>query len=337
MTRAISPTNFRICLGGFKAASVESEKRKAKSENVLGVGVVGLGPLWQRRYRPALAALRGLFRVAAVCDQVVEQAEREAKRLGCPAAPGPTALLENSGVGALLLMDPQWFGLWPAEAASRYGKPVFCGTPLAPGDGDAVWPRVREAGVPLLLARTPRAAPALGRLSELLAGPLGPARCVLCEGLEVERAGPEPGGEEALLDACSTLVPGDPIRVLAVDLPHGRLASVLLEFPEGRAVHIVRCPAPGPRGGVRVRVVAERGTAVADLPHHVHWTDAAGGHTHVLPEKRPAAQLLLEHFYQVVREGRPPLPGVEHAEHLAGWLWAAARSREQGRWVELLS
>src|SRR5262249_47924567 len=99
-------------------------------EKILRVGVIGLGRRWQKRYRPALAALGGWVKVSSVCDQVQERALREAKRVSCQAAAGPAQLLEREDVDAVLLPDEQWFGLWPLELACRRNKPVFCGCSL---------------------------------------------------------------------------------------------------------------------------------------------------------------------------------------------------------------
>jgi predicted dehydrogenase len=275
--------------------------------------------------------------VEAVCDQVAEHADREAKRLGCAAAAGPMALLEKAAVGAVLLVDSQWFGLWPVEAACRFGKPVFCCPPLGadPDAAEALCRRIRETRLPVVLARGPRAAPALGQLRRVVAEQLGPVRLVLCEALQTGETG-FTNEEEALLDACAELLPGEPRRLFATDLPGGHFATLMLEFPDGRALQMTRCTSCGPRGGVRIRVIAERGTAVADLPHHVHWTDADGGHTLALAEKRPTAQILLEHFFKVVHHEGEPCPGLDQAERLVRWGRAALRSRQEGRWIDLL-
>src|SRR5437868_4711800 len=94
----------------------------------LRVGVIGLRPLWRRRYRPALRALPDRFQVVAVCDPLAGRAERAAKRLGCAAA-GPTELLERPDIDALLLVDAPWYGLWPVQLACRLGKPALCCPP----------------------------------------------------------------------------------------------------------------------------------------------------------------------------------------------------------------
>ena len=93
---------------------------------LLRVGVIGLGPRWQKRYKPALLAMRHRFRVALLCDAVPQRALREAKLLGCRAVGGPTALVEDDTVEAILLLDPSWYRLWPLEVACRIGKPVLC-------------------------------------------------------------------------------------------------------------------------------------------------------------------------------------------------------------------
>src|SRR5689334_12805513 len=92
----------------------------------LGVGIIGLGRHWRRRYAPALRALADLFEVAAVCDQIAQQAAAEGTRLGCPAAAGPSDLIERDDVEAVLLLDLGWPRLWPVERAAAAGKPVFC-------------------------------------------------------------------------------------------------------------------------------------------------------------------------------------------------------------------
>src|SRR5262245_37514254 len=102
----------------------------------LRVGIIGLGRRWQR-YQPALMALRGLFEVVAVCDPHPGRAEQAARSVGCPAADGPTDLLERDEVQAALLLDPPWYGLWPVEQACRVGKPVFCAAPLGGDDAFA--------------------------------------------------------------------------------------------------------------------------------------------------------------------------------------------------------
>ena len=182
----------------------------------LGIGIIGLGRRW-RRYRPALADLRGRLLVRAVCDQRPARAERAARELGCLAAAGPTDLLDRDDVEAVLLLDEQWYGLWPVEQAARKGKPVFCAVSPAGDDAhaDDVMRQVREAGSPVMAAG-PALSPAVARLGDLLATRLGPSQLVRCDwcGPEVRNAAGMPGGRvlPALMHACAGLVGGEPHR-----------------------------------------------------------------------------------------------------------------------------
>src|SRR5271166_5500917 len=95
----------------------------------LRVGVIGLGRRW-RRYRRLLARLRDHVEVRAVCDQIAHRAEIEARQFDCAAAAGPVELLERPDVQAVLLLDAQWYGLWPLEHACRINKPILCTSSL---------------------------------------------------------------------------------------------------------------------------------------------------------------------------------------------------------------
>jgi predicted dehydrogenase len=205
----------------------------------VGVGIIGLGRRW-RRYRPALAALRDRLAVRAVCDQRPIRAERAARELGCHAAAGPTDLLDRDDVDAALLLDAQWFGLWPVEQAARVGKPVFCAVPISRDDAhaDEVMRRVRDAGLPAMAAMGPSLCPAVTRLRELLATKLGPPRLVRCGGCGPGRGRPDGAVLPALMHACAALMGGEPAGVRAVAAADARIVSGWMDFPGGRVVQL---------------------------------------------------------------------------------------------------
>jgi predicted dehydrogenase len=307
----------------------------------LSVGVIGLGPLWHKRYRPALLALPGLYRIAALCDQIEHQAAREARHLDCLSTAGPTELLEIDEVEAVLLLDPQWYRLWPLEAACRVGKPVFCcgRLDLDAAHADRLYELVQAAGLPVMLEMPARAAAVLGRLRELLATQLGACQVLLCEASEpagpAGQAAPRFGSVAALLDCASVLLPGEPISALAIGAESAAYSGLVLEFDQGRFLQVGRWRGATPRAGLRLQAIAERGIATAHLPNRLHWTDAAGSHTHVLPADRPVGQVLLERFFQVVRAGQPPEPSWQEAYRLLRWMRAVEQSRKEGRRVVL--
>lgn len=297
---------------------------------MLRVGVIGLGRLWRGRYGPALWALADRFQVRALCDQVRAHAEHEARRWRCRAAVGPTELLESPDVEAVLLLDDQWFRLWPLETAARLGKPAFCcGSLEAEGDrADDLVRLVRDRRLPVMTEMALRHAPAVGRVRELLDSGLGPARLVLCDAVTPAEADVTP-----LLDVCTALLGDGPASVSAVGAEAAGFAAVHLDFAGGRAAHI-HCR-PGDRPHVRVEVVAEAGSVRADLPDRVRWTAPDGRHAHVVPAGRPVGEVLLERFHDAVSAGGRPEPDLDDAYRVLGWLRAAGQSRCEGRRVEL--
>ncbi len=132
----------------------------------LRVGVIGLGRRW-RRYRALLARLRDHVEVRAVCDHIARRADSEAQQFDCAAAVGPVELLERPDVEAVLLLDPQWYGLWSLEYACRVNKPVLCALSPTSDDtyADTLRQRIDKSGLPVLMALPPLLAPATRRLA----------------------------------------------------------------------------------------------------------------------------------------------------------------------------
>ena len=311
----------------------------------LAVGVIGLGRRWRTCYQPALRALAERFQVIALCDQAAEQAHQEARRLDCATAAGPTELLERPDVDAVLLLDPQWYGLWPLEAACRLGKPVFCCDLLAREDShaDRLHRLVQEAGLPVMVGMTAAFSPALARVRELLASRLGAPRLLLGsvlapEGRQEGETGQAPAlpplpAFSPLLGWCAALLEGEPRRVLANGLEAGGLASLLLDFGDGRAAQLTRvtgCPA-GHRAW-QLELAGEHGTAAAEAGQVRCW-GPDGQLTYTVARPRPMTRVLLEAFHQALTDGRPPQPGLAEAYRLLRWRRLARQSRAEGRWV----
>jgi predicted dehydrogenase len=304
------------------------------------VGVIGLGRHWQERYRPALRALRDRFRVRLVCDQVEHLARREARRLGCGAALGPTELLESDAVEAVLLPDAQWFGLWPLQLACRVGKPAFCSDDLLPGeaDPDGLAGQARDSGVPVVVGLGPRHAAVTGALAQLLADRLGPARGVACDFIVPPGPAGPPAGlpvPPSLLDWCAAVLAAEPVSVLAAGTDDGAFASLLLEFPGDRRAQLTGWRTDEAWHAPRLRVFAARGWATADLSGRLHWADAEGRHGSAPRGQPPPEQLLLDRFFHAAAGRQPPEPNLSDACRILGWLRAAERSRAQGARVAL--
>ena len=67
----------------------------------LRVGIVGLGPAWDKRHLPALRALADRYEVRGVCEQVSHLAHRAAGELGAAPADGFRKLAARDDIDAI--------------------------------------------------------------------------------------------------------------------------------------------------------------------------------------------------------------------------------------------
>lgn len=305
----------------------------------LRVGVIGLGRCW-RRYRPLLARLREYVEVRAVCDQIAHRAEIESRQFDCAAAAGPVELLERPDVEAVLLLDGQWYGLWPLEHACRINKPILCASSPVEDEAhaEALHRGIQASGLPVLMAMPPLLAPAVRQLRELQTHRLGQARLVRADWSAPPR---EPGGDLLgdpmvlpLLAGCAWLLDDVPRSVWAVDGDNASFVTLVLRFGCDRLAQVNLWTATEGRTPPRFEVVAESGTATAELPRQLRWRDADGQHAQRLPP-RSAEHSSLERFILALRAGQPLRPSFEDAYQALTWLRAAVQSRSERKCVLL--
>ena len=305
----------------------------------LRVGVIGLGRRW-RRYRRLLIRLRDHVEVRAVCDQIVHRAEGEAQQLDCTAAGGPIDLLERPDVDAVLLLDAQWYGLWPLEHACRVRKPILCAASPASDDAhaDALRRCIQDSNLPVLMALPPLLAPATRHLRELLTHRLGQARLVRADwSVPPLEPGRDMLGTAALLPVlatCTWLLNDVPRSIWTMDGGSASFLTLFLRFGCDRLAQVNVWTATVGRTLPRFDVVAESGTATAELPQQLRWRDADGKHSQRLPP-RSAEQCSLERFILALRAGQPLWPSFEDAYQALTWLRAAASSRNEAKCISL--
>ncbi|MEN1679771.1 MAG: Gfo/Idh/MocA family oxidoreductase [Planctomycetota bacterium] len=163
----------------------------------LRLGLVGLGPSWANRHRPALQTLAERFEVRAVCDPVAHRAEQVARELGARPCDGFRCVAAAEDVDALMILSARWFGPLPIFAACDHSKAVYYGAPVdLPADrADALRKRVKESGIAFMAEFPNRLAPATIRLQELIATRLGKPRLLICN----QRLAP-PTGDPTMKD-----------------------------------------------------------------------------------------------------------------------------------------
>jgi predicted dehydrogenase len=305
----------------------------------LRVGVIGLGRCW-RRYRRLLARLRDHVEVRAVCDQIAHRAEIEARQFDCAAAAGPVELLERPDVQAVLLLDAQWYGLWPLEHACRINKPILCTSSLVSDEAhaDTLYESIQSRGLPVLMTLPTFLTPATRHLRELLTHRLGQARLVRVDW----SMRPSPSGGDLLgnatvlplLAACAWLLDDVPRSIWTLDGDSAAFVTLVLRFGSDRLAQVNLWTAAAGRASPRFEVVAEAGTATAELPRQLRWRDADGQHAQRLPP-RSVELSSLERFIVALRDKQPLRPSFEDAYQALTWLRAAVRSRSEGTCIAL--
>ena len=121
---------------------------------VLGVGILGAGPVTQAIHLPTLARQGGRFRVAAVMDVDAGVAEGVAARVGAKPVTTMEAVLEDPEVDVVAVCSPHQFHAEQVAAICAAGKRgILCEKPLATTREEAaqITEAVTSADVPLVV------------------------------------------------------------------------------------------------------------------------------------------------------------------------------------------
>lgn len=308
----------------------------------LRVGLVGLGPGWEQRHRPALRALSDRFEIRAVCEPVAHRAEMVAREFGAAAVDGFRALAEREDVDAVLVLSDQWYGPLPILAACDSGKAVYCAAALDLEADQAreIRNRVAESGIAFVAELPCRLAPATVRLKELIATRLGKPRLLFCH----QRIPTPPPGDKRslapsrthamaeLVDWCRFVVGEDPTSVLGLshtspdsgerdyewisldfDQSAAPGAGTIAQISSGRYLPACWPEAVTYRPPAALQVACEQGVAFIDLPSTLVWFDKAGRQMESLESERPVGEQLLSHFHRSVTSLVRNLAGLEDA------------------------
>ncbi|MEM6799106.1 MAG: Gfo/Idh/MocA family oxidoreductase [Planctomycetota bacterium] len=334
----------------------------------LRLGLVGLGPSWANRHRPALQALAERFEVRAVCDPVAHRAEQVAAQLGARAVDGFRAIASAEDIDAVAVLSARWFGALPILAACDQGKAVYCGASVDLDSNQAATlrDRVRQSGIAFMAEFPNRLAPATLRLQELIATRLGTPRMIFCNQRDTgDNAGASGGGDAsmrhlvemvdwcryvmgreatAVVGAAHTAEPGvgcedyslmtlefaDPTTgTNGATAPTG--SSNLAQISYGRYVSKPLSEATAFRRPADMQVVCESGIAFVDLPATLVWFDSAGQHTESLESETPVGEQLLMHFHRAVSSLVLKTASLEDAYRATSLVIAARQSYREGR------
>lgn len=314
---------------------------------MIDVGLIGLGPEWECRYRPALLNLRRRMRVRVVQSAVGSLAEQTAAEWSCDVAGGLASVIDRSDVRAVLILDTAWYGSVPVEFACRRGKPAF----LAGRLGDWMARAVRlsslagDTETPLMPDFSHRYTPATSRLKELLATRLGRPDAVSVH-ICTDRAQPScddktlavvaPQDELlAAIDWVCHLVGTAPDQVRGGTMPDGSRETVIA-FRRSAAggapasARIVIHPPSTPIAPWTAEVRCRRGIARLTGASQIDWDDANDRQSESLAGERADVDVMLDHFSRRAVGGLIPVGTLSDLCRAARLARAADESCRSG-------
>ncbi|MEZ6089179.1 MAG: Gfo/Idh/MocA family oxidoreductase [Pirellulaceae bacterium] len=331
----------------------------------LRVGVIGLGPAWQHRHRPALMMMRDRFQVQAIYAPVAHLASQAARDFEAKTVDGYRALIHRSDIDAIIVLDSSWQGWLPLTAACEAGKAVYWASDL---DIDArraaeLKDQIDHSGIAFMAEFPRRYAPATLRLKELLATKLGKPKLIFCH----RRLSPAVSGKHnvpagipvhqeratrelvEIVDWCRYVVGDNPTHITSnvygnpenevyrqMSLRFGSSAtSICAQISCGQYVPASWHEAIGFRPSADMQICCEHGLAFIDLPSSLVWFDEAGRHVESLETELPVGEQLLIQFHRSVTSLVRKMANLEDAYYALQIIRCAKQSSQTGQRVSL--
>ena len=324
----------------------------------LRIGLIGLGDLWQTRYRPALRMLDDRFDVRAVYSTISKLAESTAAEFQADPIDGYRSLVYRCDIDAVLILKQCWLGWLPALAACQAGKAVYwaAGLDFDPHRQNAVLRAIEQSGVSFMAELPRRFAPATLRLKELIATRLGPPRLIRVHRQSISDQTPgDPGPTACRTDDSELVELVDWCRYVVGKTPHcvtsvcevNTFQSLMLQYdctPAQGVIAEIATDGTLPsrwkeaasfRSPAAMKIQCENGVAFIDLPSSLVWFDDAGRHVESLETESPVGERMLRQFHRSVTSLVRDLGGLVDAYEAAAVVQAARQSHETGQRVLL--
>ena len=328
---------------------------------MINLGIVGLGPVWESRYRPVLDKLQHRVRIRAVFDPVASRCDEVAATLRAAPYQGVLALLTHADVRGILLLDSSWYGNALIHFLGQMRKPVYVAGSLGEDPDELARLRslVESEGLLVMPEFSRRFTPATCRLHELIATRIGRPRHIAIDAIH-----PAPNSTEAipgqkagtdfmvgLLDWCRYVVRQTTIRLeahpldpaLPPDKPHHRVA---IEFGDSREHGAVRStaelrvrhheappdaatsnPSASNPSPVSFAILCEKGEAMIDGPAQIRWRLTGGEiETESLIADRSEVEVMIDHFCRRLVGGLIPVADISDVCRCLRLVHATQRS-----------
>ena len=330
---------------------------------MINLGIVGLGPAWEHRYRPVLEKLQHRVRVRAVYDPIASRGEQVAIEFGAVPYQGVSALLTQTDLRGILVLDTSWHGNALLHFVRKARTPTYIAGSLGEDWDELLELRslVESEGLLVMPEFSRRFTPATCRLRELMATRLGRPRHILIHAIppaaDAHDAVPgQAAGTDflvGLLDWCRYVVRSSAVRLEAtlvpLDAPHEGPRSIAIEFAEGRdlgrrpTVKLELHSPPheesqGVAAASRVcfTVACERGEAVIEGPAQIRWTvSGEEGTTESLTSDRSEVEVMIDHFCRRLAGGLIPVADISDVCRCLRLVHAAKESHAKRGPIQL--
>ena len=284
----------------------------------VGIGLIGLGPSWEQRYRETLLRMQNRLTIRQVYDPVEARAKSVASEFTADVALSLSQILCRPGVQGLLVLDPGWLGAGALQRIASCGKQVFLAHPalqqsqslkaiLEPAPASSTTsqpPNPDQHCIPELGLRfTPSAC----RLRELIVTRLGPVRSIQME-CDLGASCTELAH---LVDWCISLI-APPCKSM-IRNPQRQLSErqIALEFPplpfatESRYASLQQLPAEDriPRFTIR----CEQGTAIIANRTQISWSTSIEVTNESMADERSEIEILIDQFCRRAMGGLNPV------------------------------
>jgi len=326
--------------------------------DMVHVGMIGPGPLWEALYRPAFEKLRERIAVTTVYHPVAHRAGQVAADCRAVAVEGLLSLLRHTDVDAVIVVETGWPGSGIYDLLSAVNKPVLIAGGL--GSDAARLHRLHEsaqaAGRTIMPALGRRYTPATGRLQELMATQIGPPREIFVDALLPVEGGAFTESSMGLFDWCRHVLRAKPFRVHssprypAVGNGNGTPddCTVRIDFHANkagsdplRAELRLRRDQPttdtaSPREGEVIHeIFCSAGHAVLGPQADIIWTRDGRSVTESLTTERSEVEVMLDLFCRRVVGGLIPVADIADVCRGLQIAGAAEESLRTGQPVDL--
>ena len=283
--------------------------------NRVGLGLIGLGPSWEKIYGQTLVRLQHRLTIRLVYDPVQARAKSVASDLEASVANSLHQILTWPSLQGLLVLDGSWFGKGALQLFSQSDKPVYLARPLLQNIAalrDILnQGTLRAEAIPNHLTSDDRwmpelrfrFTPAACRLRELIATKLGAAKQIQ---IECNLSG-EPLEIAELVDWCIDIMGQSPLPPSTITNPSrlllvfsGLAPSSVQRTAELRQSDAVHRP-------LQFQVECEHGHATLFERTCIAWQTEDESANESLMEERTEFEILIDQFCRRAVGGLNPI------------------------------